>query len=85
MILCYPTETLADYELVKQWFVDHKELANGTVVKIQCTLPGVLPGTKLEKTIDLDAFENTELSRYKHAIDTVNVMRQCGFNVQTFF
>ena len=85
IILCYPTETLADYEQVKQWFVDHKELANSTVVKVQCTILGILPGTKLEKTIDLDAFEKTELSRYEHAIDTVNVIRQCGFNVQTFF
>jgi radical SAM superfamily enzyme YgiQ (UPF0313 family) len=85
MILCYPTETLADYEQVKQWFVNHKEFANSTIVKVQCTLPAVLPGTRLEKTIDFDAFQNTELSRYQHAIDTVNVIRQCGFNVQTFF
>jgi radical SAM superfamily enzyme YgiQ (UPF0313 family) len=85
IILSYPTETASDYEQVKQWFRDHKEFANSTVIKIQCTLPGVLPGTKLEKTIDLDSFQKTQLSRYQNGIDTVNVMRQCGFNVQTFF
>lgn len=85
IILSYPTETVSDYEQVKQWFRNHKEFANSTVVKVQCTLPDVLPGTKLEKTIDLDSFQKTRLLRYQNGIDTVNVMRQCGFNVQTFF
>ena len=85
MILCYPTETVEDYQQVKQWFIDHKDFANETVLKVQCTLPGILPGTKLEKTIDHVAFENAESMRHQHAIDTVEVMKQCGFNVQTFF
>jgi radical SAM superfamily enzyme YgiQ (UPF0313 family) len=85
IILSYPTETVSEYEQVKQWFRDHKEFANSTVVKVQCGLPGVLPGTKLEKTIDLNAFQKTELLRYQNAIDTVNVIRQCGFHVQTYF
>jgi hypothetical protein len=85
MILSYPTESASDYEQVKQWFVNHKEFANDTVIKVQCTLPGILPGTRLEKTIDYDAFQQNKLSSYQNALDTVKVIQQCGFNVQTFF
>jgi radical SAM superfamily enzyme YgiQ (UPF0313 family) len=85
IIMGYHTETVDDYQAVKQWFVDHKEFANNTVVSVQCTLIGILPGTQLEKTIDLDAFVQGEPSRYQHAVETVEVMRQCGFNVNTFF
>lgn len=85
MILCYPTETIADYQQVRQWFIDHKEFANSTVLKVQCTITSILPGTKLEKTIDCDSYRQNESSRYRNAIDTVKVIQQCGFNVQTFF
>ena len=86
MILSYPTETKSDYEQVKQWFINHKDFANNTVMKVQCTLPFILPGTKLEKTIDHNDFQQNKLLRYQNAIDTVEVIKQCGFNVlQTFF
>jgi len=85
MILGYPTETVADYQQVRQWFIDHKELANDTVLKVQCTMPSILPGTKLEKTIDHMEFADSESMRHQHAIDTVKVIQKCGFNVQTFF
>jgi radical SAM superfamily enzyme YgiQ (UPF0313 family) len=85
MILSYPTETESDYEQVKKWFAEHKDFANNTVLKVQCTLPGILPGTKLEKTIDRDSFQQNKSARYLNAINTVKVIQQCGFNVQTFF
>jgi histone acetyltransferase (RNA polymerase elongator complex component) len=85
MILSYPTETESDYEQVRQWFVEHKVFANSTVLRVQCTLPGILPGTQLEKTIDHNSFQQNRTSRYQNAIDTVKVIQQCGFNVQTFF
>lgn len=85
MILSYPTETESDYTQIKQWFAEHKDFANSTVLKVQCTLPGILPGTKLEKTIDHDSFQQNKSARYLNAIDTVKVIQQCGFNVQTFF
>jgi radical SAM superfamily enzyme YgiQ (UPF0313 family) len=85
IILSYPTETESDYQQVRQWFLNHSDFANGTVLKVQCTLPGILPGTKLEKTIDHSSFRQNQMSRYRNAIDTVKVIQQCGFNVQTFF
>jgi radical SAM superfamily enzyme YgiQ (UPF0313 family) len=85
MILCYPTETVEDYQQVRQWFIDHKEFANETVLTVQCTMTDILPGTKLEKTIDHTAFANSKPMKYQHAIDTIEVIKQCGFNVQTFF
>jgi radical SAM superfamily enzyme YgiQ (UPF0313 family) len=85
MILSYPTETKSDHEQVRQWFVKHKDFANSTVKKVQCTLPGILPGTQLEKTIDHKSFQQNRMSRYQNALDTVKVIQQCGFNVQTFF
>jgi radical SAM superfamily enzyme YgiQ (UPF0313 family) len=85
VILSYPTETAEDYEQVKQWFIDHKDYANTTIMQVQCTLPVVLPGTKLEKTIDQEAFDNTSPTRYQNAIDTVKIMKQCGFNIDNSF
>jgi radical SAM superfamily enzyme YgiQ (UPF0313 family) len=85
MILSYPTETESDYQQVRQWFAEHKDFANNTVLKVQCTLPGILPGTKLEKTIDHSSFQQNKSARYLNAINTVKVIQQCGFNVQTFF
>lgn len=85
IILSYPTETESDYQQVRQWFLNHSDFANSTVLKVQCTLPGILPGTKLEKTIDHSSFRQKQMSRYRNAIDTVKVIQQCGFNVQTFF
>lgn len=85
MILGYPTETPDDHRAIKQWVVDHKDFANSTVVSVQCALIDILPGTQLEKTVDLDEFAQSEPYRYQHAIDTVEVMRKCGFNVITYF
>jgi radical SAM superfamily enzyme YgiQ (UPF0313 family) len=85
IIASYPTETQEDYKKVNQWFIDHKEFANNTIMKIQCTLPAILPGTKLEKTIDIDTFYKTEISRKQNAANLVKLIKQCGFNIQTFF
>lgn len=85
MIAAYPTETLEDYETVKQWFVDHKDFANNTIMQVQCTLPDILPGTKLDKTIDHTEFLNTQSIRVQHGKNLIEVIKQCGFNVRTFF
>jgi radical SAM superfamily enzyme YgiQ (UPF0313 family) len=85
MILVYPTETLEDHEQVKQWFIEHKDFANTIIKKVQCTIPGILPGTKLEKTIDYHKFYETQSLRHQQANDIIKVIQQCGFNVHQFF
>jgi radical SAM superfamily enzyme YgiQ (UPF0313 family) len=85
MIAAYPTETLEDYETVKQWFRDHKEYANTTIDQVQLTLPGILAGTRLEKTIDHDQFKNAENLRYQHGKNVIKVLEECGYKIRTFF
>lgn len=85
MIAAYPTETLEDYETVKQWFVDHVDYANNTIEKVQITLPGILAGTVLEAKIDRAKFDDKKSLRLQHAQNLVRVMEKCGYNIQTFF
>ena len=85
MIAAYPTETPENYEQVKQWFVDHKDYANNTIEQVQMTLPGILSGTELEKTIDLDKFKATQSSRLKHGRTLIELLQQCGYKVNPFF
>jgi radical SAM superfamily enzyme YgiQ (UPF0313 family) len=85
MIAAYPTETVDDYETVNQWFRDHKEFADVTIEHVQLTLPAVLAGTQLERTIDFENFTNTESLRRQHGKNLVKLLKECGYKVRTFF
>lgn len=82
MIAAYPTETSEEFESSKQWFIDHKDYANNTVEKIQLTLPGILPSTRLEKKLDASEFLKGKPQRRRLRLELKQVMEQCGFNVQ---
>lgn len=84
LIAAYPTETIEEYQQSKQWFIDRKEFANNTIQQVQITSPTVLPGTRLEKNIDLENFNNTVLTRKTQAIELATLVQQCGFNVNHF-
>lgn len=49
MIVAYPTETLADYEFTKQWFIDRKRYAQNSVKHINLSFASILPGTQLKR------------------------------------
>lgn len=85
MIASYYTETDDDYETAKQWFRDHKEYANNSVMQVQVTMLTVLSGTKLEKNVDLKNFIENKARRTKHATELVKVAQECGFITRTFF
>lgn len=85
MILCYHTETESDYEFVRQWFQDRRDFAGNTIQQVQLTLPAILPGTKLEKTIDAELFDSKVQHRKENAIKTKQVIEECGFNTRPFF
>jgi radical SAM superfamily enzyme YgiQ (UPF0313 family) len=85
MIAAYPTETVEDYETVKQWFIDHKEYADVTIEHVQLTLPAVLAGTQLESTIDMEQFNSTRPSRVQHGRNLIKLLRECGYKIRTFF
>ena len=85
MIAAYPTETPEDFETSKQWFRDHKDFANNTIHKVQITLPTILPGTKLESTVDQQLFNRNSVARRQHGTELLEVIKQCGFNTQPFF
>lgn len=84
LIAAYPTETEEDYEFTKQWFVDHKIYAD-IVNHIQLTLPAILPGTALERNVDLELFFNNLEKREKHGNLLMEVIKDCGFNVWPIF
>lgn len=85
MIAAYPTETVEDYEIVNQWFIDHKEYANTTIDQVQLTLPAILAGTQLERTIDLEQFNDKEAQRRQHGSNLIKLLRECGYKIRTFF
>ena len=85
MIASYPSETVEDYETVKQWFRDHKEYANIIIEQVQLTLPGILAGTQLERTIDHEQFKSLHMQRVQHAKNVIKVLEECGYKVRTFF
>jgi len=85
MIVAYPTETLEDHETVKQWFKDHKHFANNTIAQVQLTLPAILAGTQLEKTINLKEFNSTGPVRREHGRNLIEVLKECGYKIKTFF
>lgn len=85
MIATYPTETKEEFESAKQWFVIHKDYANDPINKVQLTLPGVLPGTKLEQKViskEVTMNSGTHHSRGREIADTIS---KCGFEVDKFF
>ena len=84
VIAAYPTETVDDYEYTKQWFVNHQAAANNSIIEVQITLPGVLPGTALEKNIDLKLFDENFEIRKEHANKLISVIKKCGFNIRSF-
>jgi hypothetical protein len=84
VIAAYPTETVDDYEYTKQWFVNHQAAANNSIIEVQITLPGVLPGTALEKNIDLKLFDENFEIRKEHANKLISVIEKCGFNIRSF-
>jgi radical SAM superfamily enzyme YgiQ (UPF0313 family) len=85
IIAAYPTETVEDYEIVNQWFRDHKEYANHTIELVSLTLPTVLAGTGLERTIDFKQFDDTKLQRRQHGTNLIGILKECGYKVRTFF
>lgn len=85
MIASYPTETPDDYEKSKQWFIDHREFANNTVMQVQITLPQILHGTKLQASIDRDQFNQRRNTREEHARELYNIIKSCGFVTKPFF
>lgn len=85
MIASYPSETLEDYETVKQWFRDHKEYANIIIEQVQLSLPGILAGTQLERTIDHEQFKSLHMQRVQHAKNVIKVLEECGYKIRTTF
>lgn len=85
MIASYPGETEQDYEATKQWFIEHSGFAGNTIKRVQCTLPGILPGTKLEKKVTREEFSKEGPLRYQRAIQLRETIVKCGFEIQTFF
>lgn len=80
-IAAYPGETLEEYEFSKQWFRDRKHYANNSVAGVQLTLPGILPGTQLEKSIDIEEFNKLSDQRtQQHRALSMTVMEN-GFNL----
>ncbi len=84
MIAAYPTETAEDYEQVKQWFIDHKQFANNSIMQIQVTLPGLLPGTELFENTDHVTFQQGTSNRRAHGNTLINIIKECGFNIKSF-
>jgi radical SAM superfamily enzyme YgiQ (UPF0313 family) len=83
-IAAYPTETEEDYESAKQWFRDHSHFANNTVQQVQLTVPGILPGTRLEATTNIDEFNAGKDRRYRQAVELNEVIKSCGFTTRPF-
>lgn len=84
MIAAYPTETPEDHETVKEWFINHKDFANNTIAQVQITLPSILPGTELEKRINVSEFDNDAPGRLQHEKKLIKVLQECGYTIKTF-
>ena len=86
-LLCissYPSETIEEYEMSKEWFRQHKQYANNSVLNVQMTLPDVLPGSELAKNIDIDEFNNMQSQRIKQYNELRKVIIENGFNLQQY-
>ena len=80
----YPTETEQEYEEAKQWFRDHQDYAGDPVQQVQITVPGILPGTRLEAKTNIDEFNAGKARRYAHAVELNEVIKSCGFTTRPF-
>jgi radical SAM superfamily enzyme YgiQ (UPF0313 family) len=85
LIAGYHTETVDDYEMVKQWFRDRKDYASDPIHQVQLTTVGILPGTRLEASINRTEFNQTAAQRYKQAVELNEVIKSCGFITNIFF
>ena len=85
VIASYHTQTDAEYQEAKQWFIDRKEYANTVVNHVQLTSISVLPGTKLESTVDKHSFTQGRDNRLQHAKELCEVIEKCGFETKVFF
>lgn len=52
MIVAYPTETLADWEFTKKWFLDRTQYAGNPVYEVSLSFASILPGTSLDNKQD---------------------------------
>lgn len=85
LIAGYPSENINDYEFSKNWFRQRKHFANNTVMGVQVTSPGILPGTKLETTIDIKNFNNLAQQRIDHRTELIRVItEECGFSLNPY-
>ena len=96
MIVGYPTETKADFEFTKKWFVERKRYAP-YIKNVIATLAAILPGTELEKNLanyGVVRDENTipimwqneeanisESYRYEYLLSFKSLLEQNGFFV----
>lgn len=82
-LLCisgYPTETDEEFELSKQWFRNHTQYVNNSVMGVQLANIGILPGTTLKKNINMYQFNRTMISRSKKYHELRNVIfKECKF------
>lgn len=82
-LLCisgYPTETDEEFEMSKQWFRDRRHYVNNSVMGIQLTSIGILPGTTLEKNTNLNEFDQASLKRIKKYSELNDVIfDECKF------
>jgi len=98
MIVAYPTETLADFEYTKTWFRDRKQYANNSVVAVNLSFAGVLPGTKLARKSNEYGLKrgklpsiwinqnlnNTSEVRKEYLRELYRICKEeCGFNALT--
>jgi len=84
VIASYHTETADDHDKAKKWFIDRKEYAK-IINHVQLTTISVLPGTKLESTVDYDQFVKTMDYRLQKAKELNEVIIQCGFQTKILF
>ena len=85
MIAAYHTETENDYVDALQWFESHKEYAGSVITRVQMTTLILLDGTKLQREIDVEKFENKKDIRQAHAEKLYEKAIQCGFHVDKFW
>lgn len=94
IIGAYPTETVEDYEFVKQWFIDHKQYANNSIQRVSISRLLITAGTKLLRNAGHYGIEitspgewmntNTNITpeqQQAHIDDLVAVAESQGFNV----
>jgi hypothetical protein len=98
MIVAYPTETLNDYEYTKNWFKERKQYAGNSVVAVNLSFAGILPGTQLARRSDdynikrgkvpsIWFNQNLKITseiRRQYILDLYDICKnECGFNTMT--